>query len=482
MVRACSRPAPKWMLAALLLFACSAKLKPTGGGGDGGSAQPGGAGPGIGLPDGGGTSGEVSPSAPGAGEQCAEEILTGEMVPVDLMLVIDASGSMRVMVGGKTRWEQVTEGLGTFVRDPRSTGLGVGLQTFPFTIYQKPCQTDADCDSGPSPMAGNNYWCAPPYVCNGPGVDLSNPRTCDPNDAFCPEAGTHCERVGRCAQSGARCTAIGQDCPAGGGRCNDAPTVCKMEIDSCVPADYEPPKVAIADLPTAAGALMQGMGAIKPGGNTPITPAITGAAKYLRTYLAAHPGHRGALVLATDVSPSGCKTDTIADVAAAMTAARQATPSIPTYVIGAISLPDPVRADAAKQLATAGGTAAPFIVNDSAADLGSKFLDALAAIRGSALTCEFRIPTPTTMTGTLDYNKVNVRFMTPASGDDLVYVGNAAACTTATTTTKVGWYYDVDPSKGTPSTIKVCDATCARIKAEAGGTVQLRFGCRTRVE
>jgi hypothetical protein len=169
-------------------------------------------------------------------------------------------------------------------------------------------------------------------------------------------------------------------------------------------------------------------------------------------------------------------------VVTAITAARQASPPIATYVIAAMSPGDTTREMDAKKLATAGGTGMPFAINDTAADLGSKFLDALAAIRGSALTCEFRIPAPTM--GAIDYTKVNVRFMTAAGGDDLVYVGSAAGCASATAgnANKVGWYYDVDPSKGTPATIKVCDTTCGRFKAEAGGAVQLRFGCRTRVE
>src|SRR5687767_7907172 len=64
----------------------------------------------VGLPDGGaGDAAATNPRPPASGEQCAEEAITGEMVPLDLMLVLDASGSMKVMVGGKTRWTQVTD-------------------------------------------------------------------------------------------------------------------------------------------------------------------------------------------------------------------------------------------------------------------------------------------------------------------------------------------------------------------------------------
>jgi hypothetical protein len=430
----------------------------------------------VGLPDGGGTDANLSPRPPTTGEQCAEEAITGEMVPVDLMLVLDASGSMRVMVGGKTRWDQVKDALGTFVRDPRSTGLGVGLQAFPFTIFQKPCTTDADCGGfGTGPTA---FWCTQPFFCDGTGVSLATARACDPNDAYCPEPGTRCVGAGRCTQSGARCLNLGQACPGGaaGDMCGRAPTVCKLQIDSCEAGDYRRPRVPIGTLPAASGDLMQGLGAIGPAGNTPIAAALEGAAQYLREHLAAHPGHRGALVLASDVAPSGCERDNVDSVAAVIEAARMGSPAISTYVIGAVSPGDMLRGAAASRLAQVGGTMTPFILNDAAPDLGNRFLEALSAIRGSALACEFRIPTPTK--GMVDHGKVNVRHVSSAGGDDLIYVGSAAGCDA----TRGGWYYDVDPARGTPATVHVCPATCARFKAEPSGSVELRFGCRTRIE
>jgi hypothetical protein len=471
-----------WLAIAVAPAACqSAKVQggrpQPGGAGAGPGGEPGPGGPGFALPDGGAAAdADVTPRPPGSGQQCVEEAITGEMIPLDLMLVLDASGSMRVLVGGKTRWQQVSDALGAFVRDPRSTGLGVGLQVFPFTIFHKPCTTDADCDGFGGGPAG--YWCTRPFVCNGAGVALDTARTCDPNDAYCPEAGTRCAVVGRCSRSGSRCANLGQACPGGaaGDLCVEAPTVCKMQIDSCAATDYARPRVAIGALPAFVGDVTQGMADVKPGGNTPITPAVEGAARYLREHLDAHPGRRGALVLATDVAPSGCQGDTIDGVAAAIQAARMATPAVSTYVIGAVSPGDMVRTAAAGRLAQAGGTTTAFILNDAAPDLGNRFLDALSAIRGNALACEFSIPTP--RNGALDYGKVNVRFTSPAGMTDLVYVGSAAGCDP----TKGGWYYNVDPAMGTPTTIQVCPASCARFKAEAGGSVQLRFGCKTRID
>jgi hypothetical protein len=459
-------------------------VKPGAGDGGGGAAGDGGAGgngppsptfrlDGAVAPDGG-----VAPRPPTSGEQCAEEAITGQLVPVDLLLLLDGSGSMNLVVAGKTRWATVTEALLAFARDPRSSGLGVGLQTFPFTISAKPCTSDADCGF-PGNM-GRLYWCSRPFLCVGPGSPAATARVCDPNDAFCP-AGTDCLPSGRCSASGARCLELGRPCPGGaaGDMCGDAPLTCKAPVDSCEVGDYARPRVPIVALPGQLPMLSQGIAAITPAGNTPIAPAVAGAARYLREHLAARPGRRGVLVLASDVSPNVCTAaggNAVNAVVAAIEAARTATPSLSTYVIGAVRAGDAIRAEAANRFAAAGGTGMPFIVNDTAADLGDRFLSALSAIRGSALPCEFRIPTP--RSGVIDYGKVNVRYNSPAGPVDLLYVGSADRCHPM----RGGWYYDVDPARGTPTAVRACEATCARFKAEVGGAVELRFGCQTRIE
>jgi hypothetical protein len=86
--------------------------------------------------------------------------------------------------------------------------------------------------------------------------------------------------------------------------------------------------------------------------------------------------------------------------------------------------------------------------------------------------CVFLLPRPSS--GTLDYGKVNVRLTTVTELITLPYVADSAACDS-----RGGWYYDVDPSAGTPSQIILCPASCARLKATAGSSVFLNIGCRT---
>jgi hypothetical protein len=463
---------------ALALGACSpSRVESIGR--DGGPGQPGGGGSGasdgptLAVPDGpdGGLE-APPPRPPTSGEQCVEEAIRGEQLPLDLLLVLDASGSMNLEVGGQTRWKRVTDALKSFMADPRSAGLGVGLQVFPFTISEKPCRNDGDCGGD---AARTGFYCTRPFLCMGPGVAPATARPCDPNDAFCP-MGTDCEPSGRCTGSGGRCVNLGQACPGAGGNCGDAPLVCKLPLDSCEVADYERPRLPLAVLPAALPGLSGGLDSIKPGGNTPIAPAVGGAARYLRQHLAANPGRRGAPVLASDASPNICAGADVAGVVAAIETARAGTPSLPSYVIGAVTPGDMIRADAAARFAQAGGTGTPFILSNVAVDLGTRFLEALSTIRGSALPCEFRIAMPST--GTIDFGKVNVRFVGVGGVSDLSYVGSSERCDP----TKGGWYYDVDPARGTPTTVRVCPANCARFKAETGGMVELRFGCRTRID
>ncbi len=130
---------------------------------------------------------------------------------------------------------------------------------------------------------------------------------------------------------------------------------------------------------------------------------------------------------------------------------------------------------ALNQLATAGGTGMPFVLT-AGQDLGQRFIDALNAIRGKALGCEFSIPQP--KMGVIDYKKVNVRVNIAAGSEDLVYVGSADKCDP----NRGGWYYDSDPTMTQPSRVRLCEATCNKVKGQTNARVELLFGCVTKVD
>jgi hypothetical protein len=158
-------------------------------------------------------------------------------------------------------------------------------------------------------------------------------------------------------------------------------------------------------------------------------------------------------------------------------AARTGAPSILTYVIGVFQPAQLARSrPALEMMATAGGSGTPFVLT-TGADLSMRFLDAISQIRGTALGCEFTIPKPTM--GTIDFTKVNVRYNSAGGVEDLIYVTSMDRCDPM----RGGWYYDVQPAMGTPTRVRLCPATCDKVKMSAmSSSVQLRFGCKTIIE
>lgn len=82
----------------------------TGGSGDGGNV--------IDLD--GGNDGSIGDSG------CASTSATAELVPLDIVILLDRSGSM-----SGTSWNGATNAIKSFVQDPESTGISAGIQYFP---------------------------------------------------------------------------------------------------------------------------------------------------------------------------------------------------------------------------------------------------------------------------------------------------------------------------------------------------------------
>jgi hypothetical protein len=273
------------------------------------------------------------------------------------------------------------------------------------------------------------------------------------------------------------CTNIGQACsPASGDTCLGLPKTCdQADTESCDTALYQAPAVPIASAPAPASRLVSlAFQARAPGGATPLGPAVKGALAYLDAYLVAHPGHRGALVLATDGEPVGCTPADIPSIAALLSMARTGARPVTSYVIGIFSPGQDASPGTFDQLATAGGTAPPFLIRPME-NLVQRFLDALASIRGQALPCSFDIPG--TDGGDIDPFKVNVRFQGSQGSELVYYVKTADRCDPV----RGGWYYDVDPAVAKPTRVIACEATCAHWKAEPDGKVDLAYGCATQI-
>lgn len=318
----------------------------------------------------------------GDGGACAATKETAKLVPLDIYVMMDQSGSMSEKTSsGITKWAAIKTAISSFLGDPSSEGIGVGIGYFPIET---------------------------------------------------------------------------------GGFFSD---------DSCKITDYQKAEVEIAVLPGVKAPIETSLGKHSPTGGTPTGPALRGALTHANEWRIAHPGHVVAALLATDGMPTSCTPDKIPDIAADAAAAAKA--GVRSYVIGVLSDAD-ISAGGDKNLdaiSVAGNGKPAFVIKSGSADVTKDFLDALKTIRGAALACEYSIPTGVGA----DFKKVNVNVTIGGTDSIVPYVGSAAACDP----TKGGWYYDVDPSTGTPKTILLCGGTCKPLQADAAAKIEIAVGCAT---
>ena len=440
----------------------------------------------VGL--GGTSSGAGAMSSGGRGGftgECAGEVTTGKLLPLDMFVMLDSSGSMLEKAAGADKWSSVKQAMTTFLRDPGSAGLGVGLQYFPLQKPDTPesCTSNAQCGSS-APCFLKLCWggfladeirpCDVASDCVlSPLEELERPDA--PPDPYGP-----CVAFGYCENDPEYvCNNIGGPCGLVGGildlgACLSEPSIC-LNGTQCDASAYAAPAVEIAQLPAAANALVASMDAIEPSGDTPTGPALEGAHAQARQWAIAHPGHTVVTVLATDGLPTQCTPLAVPEISRLAQQAAAAQPSIRTFVIGVFGgVGDDALASAnLGAIARAGGTERAYIV-DTGQDVGRQFLDALNAIRGSRLTCEFQIP-EAPPGDTLDYGQVNVLFTDGATTTPLFFVGSSeAACAGSG-----GWYYDADPALRAPTRIVACPSSCAAISASQAASVQIQLGCAT---
>jgi hypothetical protein len=445
------------------------------------------------LPDGG------VPGGAGGSATCATETVLATRTPADLLFLVDVGPTIHQPFAGGTesKFLEAKKAMFDFLMDPRSAGLGVGLQFFPFGFIDKPCVNFRDCGRQTEQVLGGTttYACTRRRLCALDGQPAGSfvqcPTGMNPGPCECFLADlcgrlsmgmpTRCIDVGECDQSHEECYEIGKPCPGGAadGMCVDVKGRCNFPALGCDPTMYESLAVPITDLPAAAQPVLEALNLtdVQAGFGSPLSAAVQGTTTYLRRRTA-QPGARpAALVVVTEGKKTAmaCSPDDPLGAVAGIEGAARATPSLPTYVIGVLSSSATMaERDTLNRLATAGGTGAP-IVLDSAQDAGPRLLAALEQVRSQALPCELAIPTP--RMGALDYRKVNVTITSGAgAARELAYVVKADACQAAG-----GWYYDADPAAGgKPTSIRLCPATCEALKGDAKAKADLTFGCATR--
>jgi hypothetical protein len=397
-------------------------------------------------------SGAGGETSSGNGGSCAGESFAAELAPLDMNIMLDASGSMQQITGaGVSRWEAMSGALDAFFNDSASADLGVQLAYFPGPR----CSQHAEC-GGLGPCGT--------FVCDGffDGGDSCN------GNGDCIDG--DCVQAGKCANDFAY-TCWGTDCGALG--------ACVKPLDQsycaggeCQATSYSAPVVPLDLLSNNAAALTASINAQFAQGFTPTGPALQGTITAAQTVAGANPDHVVVAVFATDGEPTRCSPTDENGLGAI--AAQGLASGIPTFVIGILdSNSATTAAPILNRVAADGGTTSAFIVDPSSSTITQDLINALNAIRGSALPCVFDIPSPTPPE-MIAYDQVNLDY-TPTGGSTstLPYVGDASGCGNG------GWHYDVDPSQGTPSQIITCPETCALF--EEGGDIAIRVGCDTGV-
>jgi hypothetical protein len=130
----------------VLAIGCSATDSSSGTGGTsaGGSSASGGSSGTIGV---GGSSATDGGGSGGIGAGCASDTYDGELVPLDMFVMLDKSASMQ----DAGKWGSVTSAINTFVGLPGLNGLSMGLGLFPTDPNPPPpptCQTNEQCGPG----------------------------------------------------------------------------------------------------------------------------------------------------------------------------------------------------------------------------------------------------------------------------------------------------------------------------------------------
>lgn len=227
----------------------------------------------------------------------------------------------------------------------------------------------------------------------------------------------------------------------------------------CSSSVFQNPSVAMRPLPDSQS-FSSSMASHMPGGGTPTLPAEQGAIAYAQSIASSHPGEKVAIVLVTDGDPNDCSSTPQNVAAMAMGVANK----IPTYVIGVG--PSLQNLDT---IAMGGGTMKATIVQtNNPSQIVQDFENALNAIRGLTLACEYTIPSPGSGQ-MIDFTKVNVVFTpTNAPMETLQY---SQDCSNPN-----GWRYD---NAMNPTKILLCQNACNNVQKDKSGKIDVVFGCKT---
>lgn len=239
---------------------------------------------------------------------------------------------------------------------------------------------------------------------------------------------------------------------------------CSPIQSNCQGNAYIKPPVDWGLLPGHASALTSAIAQNGPDGCfTPTQEALSGLLEGAKQRQIAEPLHIVAAVIASDGDPccNDCPCEENTCMGQIAWDYANGSPPIKTFAIAA----DPAAIGVLTAIAQGGGTTAPFDATGSS----QKFIDALNAIRGSMIACEYKVPVPEA--GTVNPALVAVQF-TPTGApepDTIPRKDSAGQCGS-----DPGWYYDDNTN---PTKISFCPATCDAVQNDKDGTLDILLGC-----
>ena len=417
---------------------------------------------------------DMPPDVPEDVPACVPFREVAELASIDLMLLVDTSGSMDDAVdgdpGAPSKAEAVAAAIEGFVRDDASDGVGIGLFLFPRVDEDVPdeCVRDDQC--------GDDGLCRILDLCS-----QSRPGETDLcfDDQDCPVDGAFCRDLQRCSGEDNGLCFDNADCPAGE-LCSRDFGFCENRV-RCLPGDYRRPAVRLAPLPGNAAPVVDVLEAVEPDGATPTAPALAGVIRRAQDRRQASPGNKVVVLLATDGFPTACDpaispldtdgSDGAGIPRVAEIAADGAAIGIDSYVIGVFQEENRALAEVnLSEIARAGGTEEAVIISTDE-PVTERLREILEELRGAVQTCVYAIPDAGVLPDPAD---LTVRLLAPgAEPEVLTPVADAAACDPFTG----GYFFDpsVAPEER-PGFVELCPASCA-VAARDEVDVEMQVGC-----
>lgn len=224
----------------------------------------------------------------------------------------------------------------------------------------------------------------------------------------------------------------------------------------CDAAACSDPQVALGPLgdPTHLAEVVGALESAVPSGETPLSAAVDGAARWADAQLSATPKERAAIVVVTDGIPNGCDEDV--DHISAF-AAQAAAAGAPVFAVGIDGSSEAVM----NQISAAGGTGRAYLVGKEKVE--QELLATLLDIQGQVLGCIFQPP----IGEELDYDKIRIELEAAGSSTVIPRVNGVENCHPVLD----GWYLDGNER------IALCEHSCEAVQAAGTAALAVTVGC-----